>query len=275
MNEFAFIVFVLTFAVLWLSAETGIYLRRRHDLRQDEREDLSVILTATLTLLGLVVGFSFSMAVTRYDQRKNNEENEANAIGTEYLRAGLLPPADASAVRKSLTDYLNQRISFYTTFDERRIEQINASTARLQRDLWSTVRGAAAAQPTPVVALTVSGLNDVLNSEGYTQASWWNRIPIAAWALMGAIAICSNVLFGYLAHGEKKSKLLFVLPLIVAISFFFIADLDSPRTGVIRVHPHNLMSVSRRVASAIARLCKPSNGQPHRLGGATSNPGEG
>jgi hypothetical protein len=154
-------------------------------------------------------------------------------------------------VHQLLTDYLNQRISFYITFDERRVEQINASTVRLQRDLWSAVQAAAAAQPTPVVALTVSGLNDVLNSEGYTQASWWNRIPIAAWTLIGLIAICSNVLFGYLAHGERKSKLLFVLPLIVAISFLFIADLDSPRRGVIRVHPHNLMSVSRRVASDI------------------------
>jgi hypothetical protein len=63
--------------------------------------------------------------------------------------------------------------------------------------------------------------------------------------LDGLIAICSNVLFGYAAHSEKKSKLLFVLPLIVAISFFSIADLDSPRTGVIGVHPLNLMSVFR------------------------------
>jgi hypothetical protein len=243
--EFPLVVFVLTFAVLWLSAETGIYLRRRRIPRQDERQDLSVLLTATLTLLGLVIGFSFSMAVTRYDQRKHYEEEEANAIGAEYFRAGLLPAAGASAVRELLTDYLNQRILFYITFDRRRIEQINASTARLQRDLWSTVQGAAAAQPTPVVALTVSGLNDVLNAQGHTQASWWNRIPIAAWALIGAIAVCSNVLFGYLAHGEMKSKLLFVLPLIVAISFFFIADLDGPRTGVIRVRPVNLISVSR------------------------------
>jgi len=243
--EFPLIIFALTFVVLWLSAETGLYLRRRHDPGRNERQDLSVILTATLTLLGLVIGFSFSMAVTRYDQRKNYEENEATAIGTGYVRAGLLPPAEASAVRKLLTDYLDQRISFYMTFDERRIEQINASTARLQRDLWSVVQTVATAQPTPIVALTVSSLNDVLTSQGYTQASWWNRIPIATWALMGLIAICSNVLFGYVAHSEKKSKLLFVLPLIVAISFFSIADLDSPRTGAIRVHPPNLMSVSR------------------------------
>ena len=94
--EFPLIIFALTFVVLWLSAETGLYLRRRHDPGRNERQDLTVILTATLTLLGLVIGFSFSMAVTRYDQRKNYEENEATAIGTGYVRAGLLPPAEVA-----------------------------------------------------------------------------------------------------------------------------------------------------------------------------------
>ena len=63
------------------------------------REDFGFILAATLTLLGLIIGFSFSMATSRYDQRKNYEEAEANAIGTEYVRADLLPAADAATVR--------------------------------------------------------------------------------------------------------------------------------------------------------------------------------
>jgi hypothetical protein len=245
--EFPVIIFALAFCGLWLSAELGIYLRSRRNPKEGERQDLSVILTATLTLLGLVIGFSFSMAVTRYDQRKSYEEDEANAIGTAYVRAGLLPTANASMVRELLADYLNQRILYYVTFDARRIDQINTSTAKLQRDLWSVVQAAAAAQPTPVVALAVAGMNDVLNSQGYTQAAWWNRIPIPAWGLMGIIAVCGNVLFGYVAHTEKKSKLLFVLPLIVAISFFLIAELDSPRTGLIRVRPLNLISVSQTI----------------------------
>ena len=65
-------------------------------LREEERADFGVVLSATLTLLGLLIGFSFSMAVSRYDQRKNLEEAEANAIGTEYVRADLLPTGDAT-----------------------------------------------------------------------------------------------------------------------------------------------------------------------------------
>ena len=71
--------------------------------KTSEREDFGVVQAATLTLLGLIIGFSFSMAIGRYDQRKNYEEAEANAIGTEYVRAGLLPAADATKVRAQLT----------------------------------------------------------------------------------------------------------------------------------------------------------------------------
>jgi hypothetical protein len=185
------------------------------------------------------------MAIGRYDQRKNYEEAEANAIGTEYLRVSLLPSADASKTRELLRNYVNQRVLFYTTRVARQLDQIDAATARLQSDLWFAVQAPAVAQPSPVAALAVAGMNDVLNSQGYTQAAWWNRIPIAGWALMGAIAVCSNLLLGYTSRRcDTKAKRFFILPLIVAVSFFLIADLDSPRGGVIRVSPQNLMSVS-------------------------------
>ena len=82
------VVFVLTFALVWTSSWIGAaVLRRRRPLAENRREDFNVMVAATLTLLGLIIGFSFSMAISRYDQRKNLEEEEANAIGTEYLRA--------------------------------------------------------------------------------------------------------------------------------------------------------------------------------------------
>jgi hypothetical protein len=181
-TAYPLLVFVVSFAVLWLSTQIGAgVLRRWRKLEQDAREDFGVILAATLTLLGLIIGFSFSMATSRYDQRKNLEEAEANAIGTEYVRAYLLPAADAAKVRALLKNYLDQRVLFYTTRDDQQLRQIDARTAQLQADLWSAVLAPAVAQPNPVVALALSGMNDVLNSQGYTQAAWWNRIPVAAW----------------------------------------------------------------------------------------------
>ena len=243
--NFPLMVFTISFVTFWLSSFVGAFFRKNlRPLEEDEREDFGVLQAATLTLLGLLVGFTFSMAVSRYEQRKNYEEAEANAIGTEYVRADLLPAADAARVRDLLRNYLDQRLLFYTTRDVQKLRQIDAGTTQLQNDLWSAVATRAAAQPTPVVALAVSGMNDVLNSQGYTQAAYWNRIPFAAWLLVAAIAICCNVLIGYGAH--RTTTLLFVvLPLAVSVSFFLIADIDSPGAGLIRVQPQNLASLSR------------------------------
>ena len=246
-THYPLLVFALSFIALWLSALVGrFFLRRQRKLDEESRKDFDVILAATLTLLGLIIGFSFSMAISRYDQRKNYEEAEANAIGTEYVRADLLPAADAAKVRALLRNYLDQRVLFYRAHNDPPLQQeINVRTAQVQTELWSAVRVAAAAQPTPIVALAVSGMNDVLNSQGYTQAAWWNRIPTAAWGLMVAIAICCNVLVGYGSQSVTVgAKLLLVLPLVVAIAFMLIADIDTPRHGIIRVNPQNLISLA-------------------------------
>jgi len=241
-TDYPLLVLVLSFFVLWLSARIGSSIRRRPG--EDIRDDFGVIQGATLTLLGLVVGFSFSMAMSRYDQRKNYEAEEANAIGTEYVRAQLLPAADAEKVRALLRSYLDQRVLFYVTRDQQQLRQIYARTAELQTELWSAVRAPGGAQPMPLTALAVSGMNDVFNAQGYTQAAWWNRIPVEAWVLMATIAVCCNVLVGYGARNVKAAgTLLLVLPLVLSISFFLIADIDSPRGGVIHMNPQNLASL--------------------------------
>jgi hypothetical protein len=242
--DFPLLVFLGSFIALWASTRFGERILNRHlKLDKDVEKDMSVILGSALTLLGLIIGFSFSMAVSRYDQRKNLEEEEANAIGTEYSRADLLPSADAARVRALLTDYTKQRILFYVTRNEEELQKINAQTAQLQTQLWSAVLPAAAAHPTQIVALVVSGMNDVLNSQGYTQAAWWNRIPISAWSLLTVISICCHLLLGYSAGvSGKKAHMLLALPFLTSVSFFLIADIDSPRGGIIRVSAQNLVS---------------------------------
>ena len=145
------LIFVLSFAALWLTAWVGAWLRKKErEQEADFRDDFGVILAATLTLLALIIGFSFSMATTRYDQRKNYEEQEANAIGTEYLRADLLSPVNAAKVRSLLRSYLDQRILFFAIHDEEELRQISARTVQLQAELWAAIKPAAVEQPTPV-----------------------------------------------------------------------------------------------------------------------------
>ena len=240
------LVLPLAFVVLWVSAWIGTSRLTKLKSYAEHHDDFVIVQGATLTLLALVIGFAFSMAVSRYDQRKNLEEEEANAIGTEYLRADFLPPAEAAKVRSLLKSYLEQRVAYYVVNDSDELKRIDAKTAQLQAELWTAVRAPAAAQPTQIMALVVQGMNDVLNSQGYTQAAWLNRIPTGAWILMSVLAIVSAMLVGIGAKNAKpSSRILIILPLVISMAFFLIADIDAPRRGLIHVQPLNLLSLAQ------------------------------
>lgn len=233
-----------SFVVLAVAARIGALFYRTKPMPEDLRETFDVVKTATLTLLGLIIGFTFSMAVSRYDQRKNLEEAEANAIGTEYVRVDLLPAAEAAKARALLRSYLDLRIQFYSIRDGQHLLQVDAQTTKLQAELWNAIVAPVTAQPNPVNALVAAGMNDVLNSQGYAQAAWWNRIPVAAWGMMLAIAVCSNILLGVGASNRRaETFLLLILPAVFSIAFVLIADIDSPRGGLIHVVPQNLHSL--------------------------------
>lgn len=238
------LVFVVSGVVLAFAAKSGAAFRdKARPLEDGEREDFGVVVTATLTLLALIIGFTFSMAISRYDQRKNCEPAEASAINTELIRSDVLPDSHMVTLRRLLNNYLEQRVLFYKTRNERQLRSIDAQTVQLQMQLWAAVRAGAAAQLPPTVGLTMGGMNDVMNAQKLAQAAWWNGIPTAAWALMLIMALFCNFLIEYGSH--KRGKIIYVvLPIIVAVSFFLIADIDSPRGGVIRVSHQNLVSLS-------------------------------
>lgn len=233
--------FVLIAGAGW----TGHKLRRKSGpIDEDDRSDLSLIVTATLTLLGLIIGFTFSMAVTRYDLRKHSEADEANSIGTEYFRADMLPQSESAVVHDLLKEYLGLRIQFYEIRnDPNRLNEVEIRRGKVQEKMWQIVASVGESKPTAPIALVVAGMNQVIDNQGYAQAAWWNRIPRAAWILMVAIAVCSNFLVG--CNSCKYGKPIYlVLPLAIAVSFLLIADIDSPRNGMIHIRPDNLKSLS-------------------------------
>src|SRR5215467_7546737 len=133
-------VFAVSLVSLWVAGRVGAYVETRWSpLTSEDREHFRTVIGATLTLLGLLVGFSFSMAVGRYELRKNYEETEANAIGTEYLRAGLLPPAAALKARIMLKQYVDLRIRYYVEWSEDNRARIGDDTHRLQDELWEVI----------------------------------------------------------------------------------------------------------------------------------------
>jgi hypothetical protein len=237
------LVFVLSFVVLWLAAWAGARYRRGRAMAAETRQDYNLILAASLTLLGLLIGFSFSMAASRYDQRKNLEAAEANAIGTAFLRADLLETADRTRLRTMLVRYVELRIRYYRA-GQADVAPIDAETARLQNEMWTAVTGAAKQRADAMAALVVAGMNEVINAQGYTQAAWWNRLPTAAVLMMAAIALGCNLMIGYGAPSiTPRNPLLAVLPLLVAVAVCLIDDIDTPRHGLIEVMPRNLTAL--------------------------------
>ncbi len=240
------VLYVLSFGFLWLATRLGAALQRRHGPMDEERTgDFDIVVGATLTLLSLIVAFSFSMASSRYDQRKNLEEEEANAIGTAYARAGLLAAADAAQVRQLLREYTDLRIEHYKIRDPEQVRALDKITDEAQEKMWGVVSAAASAAPTALTALATASMNDAINSQGYAQAAAWNRIPVGAWVLLYVLGGIATAMIGYRFRSQGRRYMIkLIIPGVVATAFFLISDIDCPKGGVIRVLPQNLLALT-------------------------------
>jgi hypothetical protein len=242
--------FAFAFVVQALAAYLGRVIGRRMAPDADSnRADLTAIVGPTMTLLALATGFTLAMAVGNFNQRRSLEDAEAAAISTEYMRVDLLMTDQAAQARDLLGRYIRQRILFYQVDDPARLAQIRSQTEALQSQLWSVVVRAPMASHTPVNPLAVAGMNDVLNSEAHTDAAWGYHIPVTVWLLLLVVAFAGNALFGF-SERRRNILILMAFPLIIAVPFFLISDVDSPRGGLIRVVPVNLI--------AHAQLLKPN-----------------
>lgn len=244
-SDYPAVVFVICLVLFWIATLIARALYRRYHAEEIDTDNYSLLMGAVLTILGLLIGFTFSMAISRYDMRKNYEEEEANAIGTEWLRTDLLPGDDAANAKRLLRDYLDQRILFYQARHPETVDKINRDTALLADSLWKIVMKNTKATPTPPMALLASGMNDVFNTAGYTQAAWWNRIPRSAWILLIILAMFTIVMIRFRNCSRKRSATMpWLLPIVFSFAFALIADIDSPRGGIIRIQPQNLLALA-------------------------------
>ena len=141
-TDYPAIVFVLSIVAQGIAVWIGaIVLRRRVRIEEETRADFGVIQAATLTLLGLIIGFTFSMATLAATTSARYEEEEANAD-----RHGISARRAAAAGRhgkdpRAAAELSRQRILHYSERDKQRVEQINADTGKLQAKLWAAVKG--------------------------------------------------------------------------------------------------------------------------------------
>ena len=222
--------FVIVTVVLLLTHEVGYRFRVFAKDRDDDEWEEQVHQTRNQIgiLLSLLIGFALSMALSRFDQRKELVIEEANAIGTAYLRAGMQPEPVRSSAPGLFRDYVDARLATFGTMSDIDENSPALKQARnIQNQLWSEATAAAQQTPTPIVGLYVSALNDVIDLDAKRVAARRNRVPQDIWALIAVLAVLTSVIIGY-GQRHRAALATFIPALMVAISMSLIADLDSP-----------------------------------------------
>lgn len=195
---------------------------------------------AMFALFGLLVAFTFSGAASRFEDRRHLIADEANAIGTAYLRLDLLPSEAQPPLRDLFRRYADNRYGAYQQASDTVVTEARlAETVELQGAIWTAVMSALQTQNTPVPATTLllGALNEMLDITVTREAATANHPPLVVFLLLGALSlVCSLLVGNSTAQNPSRSWLhTFAFAAIIAVTVYVIIDLEFPRLGLIRV----------------------------------------
>jgi hypothetical protein len=236
----------LTFAVGMLAVEIGYQFGRwRHARASDEKDaPVAAMVGSILGLLAFMLGFTFSLAAARFDARRQAVLEEANAIGTTYLRARLLPEPQRSEVMDLLRKYTELRTYGMT---EARIADVMTRSAELEEQIWS--RAVAVAEENSgsiMTGLFIQSLNETIDVDAKRRlVGLYSRIPASIWLVLFGLAFIGVASVGYLAGlaGTRRSPQMLILTLAFAAVFYLIVDLDRAHEGILRVSQRSMIDL--------------------------------
>ena len=229
-------VFVLSLVVLWAGILVGVWTRSiRADVIETESKVLTVLEGALLTLFGLLMGFTFSMAVNRYDMRKLLVVTEANAIGTTWLRTATLPDPLRTEQQSLLRQYVRARILYHTELQEpKELAETQEQIDKLQAQMWAGASNYAVDHREAITSLYLQTLNQSIDVAAERAAADANRIPLEAWVILLFVGFMSTIVVGT-KMGRDNWLLQSILPVVLATTLALTLDLDSPKFGFIRI----------------------------------------
>jgi hypothetical protein len=230
----------------------GLAVRARG--REASAGRLDSVVSSMLGVLALVLGFTFSLALQRFDSRSNVVVNEANAIGTAYLRAYLLPVSVRSNTQQLLQDYVELRVD--TTAmpldDVIARNALLAKGAAMQDVLWRYARQAAEENPNQVTSgLFIESLNELIDSNGRSTAEFDRHVPeVVSYVLYGVFLIVLGIV-GYAAgvEGHRPFSTSYIMVTVVILVMFIIIDLDRPRRGMIQISHQSLTDLHSAIVA--------------------------
>ncbi|HJS07890.1 MAG TPA: hypothetical protein VJ809_09525 [Pirellulales bacterium] len=246
--------------LLGVSVEIGYRAGRwRHAQTPDEKEQpVGAMVASILGLLALVLAFTFSLAASRFDDRRQTVLAEANAIGTTYLRSRLLPEPQRSEIARLLREYVDLRIR---GVEEGHLDEAIARSEQLHALLWAQTSAVADKDSHSIITgVFVQSLNDVIDLHAERmQVGIRSRIPLVIWAALFGLAILSMAAVGYQSGicATSRSPAMPGLVLAFAIVLALIADLDRPREG--------LLQVSQQAMTDVQKATQPTQTQSNQI----------
>jgi len=234
--------------VLISATEIGYRVGRRGQSGANEsaRSHIGMLEGALLGVLALLLGFTFSMAGSRFDARRLLVVNEANAIGTTYLRAQMLPEPSRTEVSNLLRRYVDVRLESYNAkLDERRLQEMKDNTERLQNELWSRAVAAGERDSRATIGLFLQSLNEMIGLHAKRMMALENHVPESIFILLDLIAILSMVLVGYGCGLGARRNLLMTMTMgfLIASVILLVVDLDRPQRGMLKGNQQSMIEL--------------------------------
>jgi hypothetical protein len=230
------------FLIMLLVLETGRRIGKRYYSMEESdhhRGNRILVESAIYGLLGLLIAFTVSGAANRFDARRTLTVQEANAIGTAYLRLDLLPAAAQPELRRKFRRYAEARLAVFRLLPD--FEASNAEAVRaneLQRSIWNEVIAALPGVPQSATLMLLPALNEMFDITSSRAIAGQAHTPLVILCALAVLALFCCLLAGYGLAGENPlgSALRMIgFALIVTLTIFVILDLDYPRVGLIRL----------------------------------------
>ncbi len=249
-------VFAVSLAALFAASEAGHFLGER----SSREANIATLEASVLGLLALMLSFTFAMALTRFDARRDAVLIEANAIGTAALRAGLLPAPHGAASLKLFQEYVQIRLDITTRVPTP--TEMNIAIARsndVQKALWFEARAAMAKDNAMVpMGLYIMALNETFDNQERRLTAFRTRVPGVVLLGLYGIAVVAIGFAGYASGLEKRPWRLpvYTITVLVAAVMLLIQDIDRPSSGFVAVSQQPMLDTADAIASYTADLLK-------------------
>jgi len=230
--------------------EVGYHFGLHAQTRQDKEAPTSLgpMVGGLLGMLAFVLAFTFSMASSQHDLRKHNVLEEANSIGTAYLRTDLLDKQYGIEAKSLLREYVDIRLKAASGSD---INTALEKSVEIHKLLWTQVSSAALENPSTNTSLMIQAINDVIDMhEKRVTGALHNRIPISVWIALAAITALTMIVLGTQVGFAGKRRLIAVIPLSLAFAVLvtLVVDLNRPQNGLITVGQQSMIDLQSSMA---------------------------